>query len=580
MSYLVFARKYRPTAFDNVTGQEHVTRALGNAIRRERVAHAYLFSGPRGVGKTSIARIFAKCLNCSNGPTTEPCGECSNCKEITNGSSIAVREIDGASHNSVENVRDLIDSLRSLPPAGSSWKVYIIDEVHMLSNSAFNALLKSLEEPPPHTVLILATTEPHKIPDTVLSRCQRYDFRSLTGNEVVNCLHGIAEKEGIEVETEVLRTVARLSEGSLRDAQSLFDRIQSSMGEKITAKEANEILGVVDQETLLALSRAIVHQKPDDALDVVWSAFSTGLDPALFLKEFAAHWRELLIAKFTGENGLKRINTAETLIPELLRITETINRADIQDLAELARSGADNALRSAHPKFAFEALIVRMATREPVEELATLIMQLERGGSLGRAPVVRTASQIEKKKSIEPDRSRPSMTEVPRGAAALSYPSSDAPQRAANHSFAHSSSNAAEKIDPVGTLDWNQYVRSIILEAPRLFAEQLKRMRALRFEEGRLSLGGPEFTVSYFQRKENTAKLAEYLKKQSEIENWKIDFETVKDVKNSLKGTVHEEERIEAKQALVRRSEALENSEQVKIIQEVFPNSEVVVKLR
>ncbi|MCB0310377.1 MAG: DNA polymerase III subunit gamma/tau, partial [Bdellovibrionales bacterium] len=200
MSYLVFARKYRPDSFATVSGQEHVTQTLSNAIKRDCVAHAYVFSGPRCVGKTSIARIFAKALNCENGPTATPCLECQNCKEISQGTSLAVREIDGASHNSVDNVRELIDSFRSLPAPGTRYKVYIIDEVHMLSLSAFNALLKSLEEPPPHTVFILATTEPHKIPDTVMSRCQRHDFRSLSLESIQSRLADIAEKESLKID--------------------------------------------------------------------------------------------------------------------------------------------------------------------------------------------------------------------------------------------------------------------------------------------------------------------------------------------------------------------------------------------
>ncbi|MCB0337324.1 MAG: DNA polymerase III subunit gamma/tau, partial [Bdellovibrionales bacterium] len=199
MSYLVIARKYRPGTFEAVLGQEHVTRTLANSIKRDRIAHAYVFAGPRGVGKTSSARVLAKALNCEHGPTDSPCGECAPCKDIAEGRCLAVREIDGASHNSVDNVRELIDSFRSLPPPGCRYKVYIIDEVHMLSTSAFNALLKSLEEPPPHTVFILATTELHKIPETVLSRCQRHDFRPMSIQAIEGNLRAVAEAEQISI---------------------------------------------------------------------------------------------------------------------------------------------------------------------------------------------------------------------------------------------------------------------------------------------------------------------------------------------------------------------------------------------
>ena len=213
MSYLVLARKYRPAGFNSVSGQEHVTRTLSNAIKLDKVVHAFLFTGPRGVGKTSVSRILSKALNCQNPHETEPCQECASCKEIGQGNSLAVREIDGASHNSVDNVRELVDSFKTLPPPGYKYKVYIIDEVHMLSISAFNALLKSLEEPPPNTVFILATTEVHKIPDTVISRCQRHDFRALAIGSIEARLKEICQFEGIEAEQEAITLVARLSDG-------------------------------------------------------------------------------------------------------------------------------------------------------------------------------------------------------------------------------------------------------------------------------------------------------------------------------------------------------------------------------
>ncbi len=229
MSYLVFARKWRPQFFSEVIGQKHVTKTLQNAISSERIGHAFLLTGSRGVGKTSVARILAKALNCKDGPATEPCNDCPACTGITNGSSVDVLEIDGASNTGVDDVRELRENARYLP-AQSRRKIYIIDEVHMLSNSAFNALLKTLEEPPTHVVFIFATTEPHKIPETILSRCQRFDFRRIPLQEILNQLKKVVQKEGVQISEQSLLVLCREAEGSMRDAQSLLDQVISFAG--------------------------------------------------------------------------------------------------------------------------------------------------------------------------------------------------------------------------------------------------------------------------------------------------------------------------------------------------------------
>ncbi|MDY6863423.1 MAG: DNA polymerase III subunit gamma/tau, partial [Thermodesulfobacteriota bacterium] len=222
MSYLVLARKWRPRNFDEVIGQEHVVRTLKNAIVAGRIAHAFLFTGSKGVGKTSVARILAKALNCESGPTVNPCSQCAGCKEITNGNSIDVLEIDGATHTKVDEVREIIENIK-YRPSGSRFKIYIIDEVHMLSGSAFNALLKTLEEPPEHVIFIFATTEAHKIPETVLSRCQRFDFRRISYKEILSHLISLTKKEEIKISEKGLNIIIQEAEGSLRDAQSLLD---------------------------------------------------------------------------------------------------------------------------------------------------------------------------------------------------------------------------------------------------------------------------------------------------------------------------------------------------------------------
>ncbi|RME59581.1 MAG: DNA polymerase III subunit gamma/tau, partial [Candidatus Dadabacteria bacterium] len=287
MSYLVLARKYRPKKFSEVQGQFHIVKTLQNAVKNNQIAHAYIFAGPRGVGKTSVARIFAKVLNCLNRKGTEPCLKCDQCTTIDRGVNLAVSEIDGASHNSVENVRDLIESFRAVPAGKSKYKVYIIDEVHMLTSAAFNALLKSLEEPPPNTVFILATTEPHKIIPTVTSRCQTFDFKKLSVDIIFSELQKIARLEKIPFEEKALKLISRLAEGSLRDAQSLLDRVRAFCEDKITSEQAAKALGVASDELLGELVLNIFKGQPDKAMQLVNEIISEGYDITVFLKQFA-----------------------------------------------------------------------------------------------------------------------------------------------------------------------------------------------------------------------------------------------------------------------------------------------------
>ena len=266
MAYQVLARKWRPQTFEEVVGQEPVTRTLENALAVGRVAHAFLFSGPRGVGKTSVARILAKALNCVAGPTPHPDNTCEICREITNGSSLDVLEIDGASNRGIDEVRDLREKIKYLPAQGK-YRVYIIDEVHMLTKEAFNALLKTLEEPPAHAVFILATTEPHKVPVTILSRCQRYDFRRIPTGLIQEHLAKLADQEGWHLDPEGLALVARAAEGGLRDAQGFLDQVVTFGGDAVTAAEIARILGVTDRGALLAALTAIIDRDGPQVAD-------------------------------------------------------------------------------------------------------------------------------------------------------------------------------------------------------------------------------------------------------------------------------------------------------------------------
>src|SRR6188472_3228402 len=252
VSYQVFARKYRPQTFDDLVGQGHVTRTLQNAVEQNRLAHAYLFVGPRGIGKTSTARILAKALNCVNGPTVTPCGVCDSCKEITGGNSLDVLEIDGASNNGVEQVRELRDNVRYAPSKGK-FKIYIIDEVHMLSSAAFNALLKTLEEPPPHVKFIFATTEPQKVLPTILSRCQRFDLHRIPAKLIAQHLQLIAQKEKVKLQPAAAHAIARGAEGGLRDAESMLDQLVAFCGEKISENDVLDVFGFTSEQTVVDL---------------------------------------------------------------------------------------------------------------------------------------------------------------------------------------------------------------------------------------------------------------------------------------------------------------------------------------
>ena len=296
MSYQVFARKYRPQTFDDLVGQTHVSRTLKNAVERNRLAHAYLFVGPRGVGKTSTARILAKALNCVNGPTITPCGVCDNCREIAAGNSLDVIEIDGARNNSVEDVRQLRDNVRYAPAKGR-YKIYLIDEVHMLSSAAFNALLKTLEEPPPHVKFIFATTEPQKVLPTILSRCQRFDLHRIPANLIAQHLQFIAGKEKITLEPAAAHAIARGAEGGLRDAESMLDQLVGFCGEKISEGDVLNVFGFTSQQTVASFTENLLRGATADAVQLLQEQSEAGKDMMKLMSDLIAYLRDLLVFK-------------------------------------------------------------------------------------------------------------------------------------------------------------------------------------------------------------------------------------------------------------------------------------------
>jgi len=375
LEYLVLARKFRPQKFDEVAGQEPVVRTLVNAIAQGRIGHAFLFSGPRGVGKTSVARILAKSLNCEKGPTGTPCNLCSNCKEITEGISMDVREIDGASNRGIDEIRELRENVK-FAPATSKYKIYIIDEVHMLTREAFNALLKTLEEPPGHVVFIFATTENHKVPATILSRCQCYDFRRISLGEITNNLGKVAVAEGITISDTALSWIAEAGDGSMRDSQSIFDQVIAYAGMNISDEDVEDILGLADRKYLFRISEAVFTRSAGTCLMILEEAYLAGLDMKHFYSMLLKHFRNLLLAKI-AEDGSASFDIAPEQMEKLKTQAKAVSRETLQRYLDILLNEADSLRRSQEVRMKIETILVRMAYLEPVLPVGDILAALE-----------------------------------------------------------------------------------------------------------------------------------------------------------------------------------------------------------
>jgi DNA polymerase-3 subunit gamma/tau len=375
MSYLVLARKYRPQTFEQVVAQAHITQTLTNAISSGRVAHAILFSGPRGTGKTTVARILAKAMNCKDGPTPVPCNVCSSCNEITAGKAIDVFEIDGASNNSVDQVRELRENIKYMP-AHSSYKIYIIDEVHMLSTAAFNALLKTLEEPPSHVMFMFATTEPHKIPITILSRCQRHDFRRMDLNSISTHMASLCRREGFEIAEESLGLIAREAGGSMRDGLSLLDQIMTCIQGPITHEQVLDILGIIDRKFIFDLSESILKADIPAVLDLLDDIYDHGHDMKKLYADLTEHFRNLLVAAM-GKKVNKLVDLPSGEVDQLVAQAKTISIAVLNQIFDLLFKEEASIRLSAQPKLALEIALIRMLQSKPALPIDVLIDKLD-----------------------------------------------------------------------------------------------------------------------------------------------------------------------------------------------------------
>jgi len=508
MSYLVLARKYRPQTFSQVIEQDHVTRTLSNAISSDRVAHAVLFSGPRGTGKTTVARILAKAMNCKQGPTPAPCNQCRSCREITSGNAVDVFEIDGASNNSVDQVRELRDHIKYMP-AHSMYKIYIIDEVHMLSVPAFNALLKTLEEPPPHIMFIFATTEPQKIPATILSRCQRHDFRRISLKSMIEHMAYICRQENFQLAEESIVLIAREATGSMRDALSLLDLILSCYKDSASHNQVLDILGVIDLKYVSDIAGAILRGDIAAILDALDGCYNRGHDLRKFYTNLLEHFRNLLVVKM-GKNVNKLVDLPDAEVDQMIAQVDQVPLGTLNQIFDhLYREEASIRL-SADARLALEIAFIRMDQMEPVLPIDVLINKLDLlKQELNNLPGGLKSSQ---KPVIKSEKSN-SVQHLQGGDSdSASEPSSSVPETSA------SSGDVLNDLDAT----WDQLCKIIGETNPSLGASLSKcRLRQVAADRVEIEVHGNGFTVSMLKREKNKVILkkacAQYFGNEKDI---------------------------------------------------------------
>jgi DNA polymerase-3 subunit gamma/tau len=412
--YQVVALRYRPQSFESLVGQGHIATALSNAINQNRVGHAYLFTGARGVGKTSSARIFAKCLNCEKGPTIEPCNECDTCQAISVGEDVDVLEIDGASNRGIDEIRQLRSNV-AVRPSRSRFKIYIIDEVHMLTQQAFNALLKTLEEPPSHVKFIFCTTDPQKIPITVLSRCQRFDFSPVQTDKISLRLKEIAEAENVTASDEALQLLARRANGSMRDSQSLLEQLFSFCGDEITIEEVHQLLGTTDIGRITEIATAMVAKDTNATLSLIHQNLSSGVNAGQLAGQLLGYFRDMMAVR-VGCNEDTLLNCAGTDIPELTAQGETLGLETILSVVQVLDNTIVRMQASLHGRTLLEVAAVRICGLEQVDSIAGLIKTLSTAGNVtvasggaGKTGAQKTATKKSPKKKLPDEVSEPSL---------------------------------------------------------------------------------------------------------------------------------------------------------------------------
>jgi DNA polymerase-3 subunit gamma/tau len=471
--YEVLARKYRPQNFSELAGQEHVSRTLQNAIDSGRVAHAFLFTGARGVGKTSTARIMAKTLNCERGVTHEPCNVCQQCIEITKGTSTDVFEIDGASNNGVDDVRELRDNIKYLP-SHSRYRIIIIDEVHMLSTNAFNALLKTLEEPPEHVKFIFATTEPHKLPVTILSRCQRFDFKRVTLPKIISRLREIAEKESVTISDTSLALIARKGDGSMRDSLTAFDQVLAFCGNSVSDEDVGTLLGAIDRRLLAEISAAVFGGNTQEVLAGIKQVDLVGYNMRQFCQELIEHFRNLLVIR-SVKKPEEILDLAAAELDELQKQSQHISALDIQRRLTLLIKAESEMAYASFPRLIVEMALLKaalLAPLVPVQELLDKIKALE------TAAVHTPSLPWEAARTAAAPTQTPASPPEPHHGAAQSRPEPPAPTA------------AAQPAPSGGQADWGRFV-TFVNEKDRQLGSILEHGSPLKQESGLIEIGFP-----------------------------------------------------------------------------------------
>jgi DNA polymerase-3 subunit gamma/tau len=483
LSYLVLARKSRPQNFAQVVGQQHIVRTLRNALLRSRVPHALIFSGVRGTGKTTLARIMAKALNCESGQPPEPCCQCRSCKEIAAGSSVDLHEIDGASNRGIQEIRELKENIRFMPVM-SRFKIIIIDEVHMLTTEAFNALLKTLEEPPEHVYFMFATTELHKVPVTILSRCQRYELKRVPSSELAAHFTNLAKSEGIAIAPAALNMVVRASGGSVRDGLSLLDQLFSYCGEQVSAQDAAEVLGMVGGEVIAGTAQALLASDLAAALDRLEAVTASGMDIKRFINELLAWFRNLVVCKVSEEPA----QLLDLPADELAVLQETAAAHSAQSLFllfNLLMDSLEKAAWSSRPRFAVEMAFIRAVQAEDVVPVTELLGRLDSILAGVALPSAEPVPQEHKKKITAPPERSPALPDIP--------PAPPIPEEAPHPAEASQTVSAPqqEKSAASGTRDirkdWQDFVNSV-KKRHQWMAAALKDADSVQLENGRLIL--------------------------------------------------------------------------------------------